>query len=240
MASESAGQSESSAGFPTELFGSEDWLARAVVQESRAAATRGLLHDFGNVMVGLCSISENALEEVDFQHPLRDDLEIIRDSAFRAHHIIRRIVALNPSDPSESDLIDCETWLRGELETLRSVLPKGSEVRFDQTGETFWIQASDEALRDILLVIAHTAARRRGTRILLKVVTRQQGNQVEINLIDAASDEGRSGLDDVADAISEEDRYSCVTRFAASNKGSFTARSNDKEYIAQLRLPLAQ
>jgi hypothetical protein len=125
----------------------------SLVQQGRTAATKGLLHDFSNVMVGLCSLSENALEETEPGTPLRDDMEIIRDSSVRAHHLLRRISTLNAAETQSPCLFDLGQWLAGEAETIRAVLPRGSEVVFPDKARSVLVTASESLLRDFILTL---------------------------------------------------------------------------------------
>jgi hypothetical protein len=174
---------------PPDTSGAERqrWLCRAIVQEGRAAATRGLLHDFSNVMVGLCSISENAVEDVPEDNPLHDDLAIIRDSSMRAYQLIRRIVQLNAVDPGEPDLIECRSWMAGELESLRAVLPKGSSVTVDESSPVLFLRTREDALRDAFMVLSLAAARRHRARVSLTLAVRKGAGQVGFTVTDRAS-----------------------------------------------------
>ncbi|GEM_PF-4427293 len=144
------------------------------LQEGRTAATKGLLHDFSNVMVGLCSLSENALEETEPGSPLRDDMEIIRDSSVRAHHLIRRISALNSTDAQPPCLLDIAQWLSGEAETIRAILPKGSSVTMPEKTRAVLVTVSESILRDFLLTLVASVARARPRERLGLVVSLEE------------------------------------------------------------------
>jgi hypothetical protein len=151
------------------------------VQQGRAAATRGLLHDFSNVMVGLCSLSENALEETDPASPLHNDMEIIRDSAVRAHQLIRRIVTLNNPDDAEACLIDITSWLRNEAETLRALLPKGSDVIVAEIGRTVLVHVREDLLRDFIILAALDISRSQHSRISVQLGARVEGGLCHVD-----------------------------------------------------------
>ncbi len=138
-----------------------------LVQEGRSAATKGLLHDFSNVMVGLCSLSENALEDTEPGTPLHDDMEIIRDSAVRAQLLIRRIMSLNSGDEGERSLVEPCSWLNNELETLRATLPKGSELLVGSSTRGMLLHVNESLLRDFLLLVAARVASRHKERLRL-------------------------------------------------------------------------
>ena len=163
----------------TEDAGTEirDIAAAFLVQEGRTAATKGLLHDFSNVMVGLCSLSENALDETEPGSPLYDDMEIIRDSAVRAQQLIRRISTLNGDQSDEEALLDLVSWLRGESETLRAAMPKGSTVTLPGVGRTVLATIAEPPLRDFLLTVTTCFSKpASGARILLDLDVSENDN----------------------------------------------------------------
>ncbi|HNX04270.1 MAG TPA: hypothetical protein PKI32_02140 [Opitutales bacterium] len=162
-----------------------------MVQQGRTSATKGLLHDFSNVMVGLCSISENALDDAEPGTPLRDDMEIIRDSAVRAHQLIRRIAQLNSADVQPPSLIDLCEWLRNEVETIRATLPKGSNVVVPDKGRSVLINVSESRLRDfILMLVAGVSLHHSRGRVAMHVEVAERGPDcaITIRFAEAGSD----------------------------------------------------
>ena len=204
----------------------QEWRCKAIVQEGRAAATRGLLHDFSNVMVGLCSISENAVDDLPEDNPLHDDLSIIRDSAMRAHQLIRRIVQLNSMEPAEPDLIECRSWLTAELESLRAVLPKGSEVAVDQQCPVLFLRSREDALRDSLLVLALAAARRHRSRVNLVLCVGTVDGGVELSITDRPADNNPRDDRDVVTVDLPADYVDCCAR-KLGGRGRVEAVDND-------------
>ena len=156
------------------------------IQQGRTAATRGLLHDFSNVMVGLCSLSESAVEETENGTPLHDDMEIIRDSAMRAHQLISRISALSSNEPDDPQLMDLATWLGNEAETIRATMPKGSEVIIAPTpdGRPVFVTVREYLLRDLLLMVTTNFARRRpSSRHSLTIHIQPNGHKRTLEII---------------------------------------------------------
>lgn len=156
------------------------------IQQGRTAATRGLLHDFSNVMVGLCSLSENAVEETEKGSPLHDDMEIIRDSAVRAHQLICRISALSSNEPDDPTLMDLATWLGNEAETIRATMPKGSEVTIAPTpeGRPVFVTVREYLLRDFLLMVTTNISRRRpNSRLTLVIHIIPEGKKRTLRIV---------------------------------------------------------
>ena len=141
-----------------------------LLQQGRIAATKGLLHDFSNVMVGLCSLSENALDETEPGSPLHDDMEIIRDSAVRSQQLIKRISTLNGTEATAPSLLDLVSWIGYEAETLRAILPKCSAMKLPDHGRTVLVNVHEQSLRDFLLTVtAAISGSRQSARIDLEI-----------------------------------------------------------------------
>jgi hypothetical protein len=137
-----------------------------LVQQGRIAATKGLLHDFSNVMVGLCSLSENALDETEPGSPLYDDMEIIRDSAVRSRQLINRISTLNGTEATAPTLLDLVSWITAEADTMRAILPKCSALKLPDHGRTVLVNVHEQSLRDFLLMVtAALSGSRQNARI---------------------------------------------------------------------------
>jgi len=175
---------------------SGDISAKLVVIEARKAAMRSLLHDFSNVMVGLCSISENAVDEIEPGSLLRDDMEIIRDSALKARQIIRRISVLNGSDEDEDvSLVDLVNWIEGEIETIKAVLPKGSVVSVPDKVRTVLSNVSTSNLRDFLITLAAGVSGNAGQyRIKMEIEIRENDDGCAIVVVVADAYEPKNAL----------------------------------------------
>jgi len=165
---------------------------KLLVQEGRTAATKGLLHDFSNVMVGLCSLSENALDETEPGSALHDDMEIIRDSAVRAHQLIRRLARLNTTDIDQSALMDLGAWLANEADSIRSVLPKGSEVTLGKNGKTLLVMVRESTLRDFIMTITAKVASAARKRLIMEMMTGDAGEECVLRIKFGNSPAGQS------------------------------------------------
>ena len=182
------------------------------VNEARKAAMRSLLHDFSNVMVGLCSMSENAVDEMEPGSPLHDDMEIIRDSAFKARQIIMRIGTLCGSEEDDDiSLVDLVNWLAGEADTFKSMLPKGSSVKLPDQIRTVLVNVQTSRLRDYLITLAALVSRNVGPhRVAMEIELRENDEGCAIRVFFSDLDEQRKALpysdDETAslDAIAKE------------------------------------
>lgn len=207
------------------------------IQQGRTCATRGLLHDFSNVMVGLCSLSENAVEETEKGTALHDDMEIIRDSAVRAHLLICRISALNNNEPDDPTLMDLATWLSNEAETIRATMPKGSEVTIAQTpnGRPVFVTVREYLLRDFLLMVTTNMSRRRPNSRLsltINILTDGRKRALQILLKDT-----QNPLD-AAYMSGENELFNAILKDTATNLNATctTGRSDDGSLSVTLSL----
>ncbi len=204
------------------------------VQEGRSAATRGLLHDFSNVMVGLCSLSENALDETEPGTALRDDMEIIRDSAVRAQQLIRRIVRLNSGEDEEKSLIEPGAWLANEAETIRATLPKGSELNIGSNSKGMLLHVNESCLRDFLLLVIARTARRNRERLRLDIKVEEQGDSCLLLLVFSGAKPKGGARPDCGEML-----HSAISRQLAKQMGGMCniAEGSDGWLTISLSLP---
>jgi hypothetical protein len=207
------------------------------IQQGRTAATRGLLHDFSNVMVGLCSLSENAVEETEKGTALHDDMEIIRDSAVRAHLLICRISALNNNEPDDPTLMDLPTWLSNEAETIRATMPKGSEVTIAPTadGRPVFVTIREYLLRDFLLMVTTNISRRRpNSRLSLSI---HIGQDVRKRTLQILLKDTQTPLD-AAYMSGENELFNAILSETAANLNATcqTGRNDDGSLFVTLTL----
>jgi hypothetical protein len=173
----------------------DEMSSAVVICCARRAATRNLLHDFSNVMVGLCSMSENVLDDVAPGNPLRDDMEIIRDSALRARQIIRLISVLNGSDEDDGAmLVDLVNWFTNEADTIKGVLPKGSVLKLPDQARTVLANVASSLLRDYLITFAACTKNVAPHRVNMEIGLRESDDGCEVVATAACADDSGGSL----------------------------------------------
>lgn len=211
-------------------------MNRQVAYESRSAAMRSLLHDFNNIMVGLSAISDSVVNELPEDHPLQDELEIIRDSAQRAQELLRWLSKINSRFPDIVEQVELRDWLSGEAATLKALLPKGSEVIVEVPDENLQVRLIEEDLRDLLFVAAHDVALRAGARLRLTIRATSVIGGILIEIQDDTLNRPRSSVQDTS-THSVEQRAAFIDS-VAGKYGATVERKDEADGVAFLRVRL--
>lgn len=197
---------------------------------------RSLLHDFNNIMVGLSAISDSVVNELPEDHPLQDELEIIRDSAQRAQELLRWLSKINSRFPDIVEQVELRDWLSGEAATLKALLPKGSEVIVEVPDENLQVRLIEEDLRDLLFVAAHDVALRAGARLRLTIRATSVIGGILIEIQDDTLNRPRSSVQDTS-THSVEQRAAFIDS-VAGKYGATVERKDEADGVAFLRVRL--
>jgi hypothetical protein len=100
----------------------------------------------------------------------------------RAHQLIRRIATLNTTDFDDNGLIELGSWLANEADTLRSALPKGSEVALRSCGKTLLVMIHESLLRDFILTITANVANYARKRLTMEMEPGDGGSECSLRI----------------------------------------------------------
>ncbi len=103
----------------------EEFILRASSARAQSGAIGGLLHDFSNLITGISSLSANCSDSIDQDHPLQEDLQLLRDSSNRAHTIVRQIAEINGERRGERALVDLGEFVKSQVYLLKAAMPNG-------------------------------------------------------------------------------------------------------------------
>lgn len=106
----------------------ENQLTRNAWKENLATITKGLIHDFSNIMAGIHSISELYEDALDKTHPWNEGIGQIKKSSREAQQIVRRIIDLNRDVTGKRGYHNLNTLLKEQTELVELVLPKQIKV----------------------------------------------------------------------------------------------------------------
>lgn len=93
-------------------------------RENLGALTMGLAHDFCNLMTGIVSLSESFQAELQPDHPLREGLKLIHNSATQAAELARRIRLIHQDAPGEKSYQDLNEVVGMMAEILGKVISR--------------------------------------------------------------------------------------------------------------------
>ncbi|MDX2110024.1 MAG: ATP-binding protein [Verrucomicrobiota bacterium] len=121
-------------GFLTNVTDQQALIKRASEQnwkETLHSITGGLLHDFGNTMSGIFSLAEIYHRQLDDSNSMKDGINQVKENAYQAYGIIRRILSLYRDVPGERCSQYLGITLAEQAELLRAILPKNIQIAFD-------------------------------------------------------------------------------------------------------------
>lgn len=93
-------------------------LAQAQKMESVGRLAGGVAHDFNNLIMGVMGYAELALDKLPPDHPVREDLEEILNSARRTANLTRQLLAFARKETIAPRKLD----LNGEIENMLKML----------------------------------------------------------------------------------------------------------------------
>lgn len=132
----------------------EDRLAKSAWKESLAVLTGGLIHDFSNIMAGIYSISELYGASLDTEHSWFSGINQIKKSAREAQQMVRRIIDLSRESVGEASFYDLNKLITDQLDLLKIILPKYTEVEFFSSLSELPVYLDDVRFRQMLLNLA--------------------------------------------------------------------------------------
>ncbi len=134
-------------------------LAKAADLEARQIIMGRLAHDFANVVTGILSLSETSIDEVPRGSPVHEALELIKESAWRAHALLRTMSELNPTRRTAGVPVEGDLWVARSMSLLQSLTPKGARFESKLSAGTPSLAVDEADLRaalfSIFLVIQH-------------------------------------------------------------------------------------
>lgn len=135
----------------------ESRLTSTSWKENLATITSGLVHDFSNIMAGIYSLSEIYHESLQPENPMFEGMDQIKKNSKQAQKLVRRIIDLNREQTGLRDYHNLENLIRDQLDLVRVIVPKHSEITTHFTGEELAVYVDEVSFRQTLLNMAINA-----------------------------------------------------------------------------------
>ncbi len=129
-------------------------LTSSAWKENLAMLTAGLVHDFSNVMAGIYALSELYHSSIEPDNSMYEGLGQIKKSSMEARKLVRRIIDINREEAGQKNYHDPKKLICDQLDLLKIIFPKGTQIELDLTGEEIPIYIDDIEFRQILLNLA--------------------------------------------------------------------------------------
>lgn len=157
----------------TSRIRAEKRLTYRAWKETVSTVTSGLLHDFNNIIAGIFSLSELYHSQITSDHEMHAGISQIKASSMQARQLVRRIMELNREVSGERNLFNLESLIEDQLDFLKAVLPRGTEIEAIFTGAELPVRLDDVGFRQVLLNLATNARDALGDGGRIEIETRR-------------------------------------------------------------------
>lgn len=167
--------------------------------ESIGTLAGGIAHDFNNILSSVIGYTELALDAVDKETPIADDLHEVYSAGLRAKDLVQQILTFARQSDEKLKPIQVNIIIKEVLKFIRSAIPTTIEIKQNIESDSLVMGNSTQIHRIVMNLCtnaAHAMENEGGTlEILLKDITLdravrrgtshlQPGNYIEIKVSD--------------------------------------------------------
>jgi len=134
-----------------ERAGLQAQMQQAQKLESLGILAGGVAHDFNNLLCGVVGAADLALEDLSSQHPVRMDLEQIREAGQRATELCRQLLAYSGRGRFVVEPLDLSEVVEAMGHLLQISISKKVELRYDLERDLPAVDADATQLRQVIL-----------------------------------------------------------------------------------------
>lgn len=107
----------------------ENQLRHAQKMESLGILAGGVAHDFNNILCGIILPAEMALEMVEPDEEVHEELEMILESGQRAQNLVTQLLLFSRRGTTQAKNIEVNHVLKGLAQMLKRLLPSAHTLR---------------------------------------------------------------------------------------------------------------
>lgn len=138
----------------------------------------GLAHEFNNILVPLMLYTEESLDEVGSQQPVRANLERVLRAATRAGSVVSKLLAFSrPIAESRSEAVDLGAVISEALDLSQALIPANVELKREIATQAERVLGDTTLLNQVVLNLCSNAVqamREHGGTLTVSVVTRER------------------------------------------------------------------
>lgn len=123
--------------------------ARRVESVGRLAA--GVAHDFNNLLSPIIGYSEVVIENLGTEHPLREDMKEILNSAHYAKEITSQLLAFGQRQQTSPEVLDLNALIKETANFARRLVPENIQIAYNLVDAQCWINGDRAQIKQILL-----------------------------------------------------------------------------------------
>ena len=148
----------------------------------------GIAHDFNNLLTSILGFGNMALEEVEEDADVAEDLQEVVQAATRAQSLTQKLLALSRKDVPDSQPVDLNRLIREMDNIFRVTLPENLELVVDLHKTPCVVQADPTSMEQVILnlsVNARDAMPRSGRLYMSTTTTRVEEDTAYEDGLDA-------------------------------------------------------
>jgi signal transduction histidine kinase len=142
----------------------------------------GLAHEFNNILVPLILYTEESLEEVGQEHPVRGNLERVLAAATRASNVLSKLLAFSrPAEQRHSEPVELAAVADEALDLSQALIPSHIQLRREIGAKGQCINGDATLLSQVVLNLcsnAIQAMRENGGTLTVTVATKEAGKSL--------------------------------------------------------------
>jgi signal transduction histidine kinase/ActR/RegA family two-component response regulator len=135
----------------------ENQLRQAQKLETIGTLAGGIAHDFNNILVPILVYSDLAARSLAQDHPAREDLLEVIESANRAKALVKQILTFSRQSEQECFPADLAPIVKESLKLMRASLPATIEIRHDVDSQSGAVLADPSQIHQVLMNLCTNA-----------------------------------------------------------------------------------
>ena len=129
----------------------ESRMFQAQKLESLGVLAGGIAHDFNNLLVGVLGNAALAKLDLEDDHPARESVEQIEQSANRARDLVSQLLAYSGRGKFHLEYVNLSTLVREMTQLLESAISKKAHIRYELAPDLPLVHADATQVRQIIM-----------------------------------------------------------------------------------------
>ena len=109
----------------------EEQQIRSQKMEALGTLAGGIAHDFNNILLAITGNTRLAIQDLEPQHPVQENLREVVKASQRAAELVKRILSFSRQQEPKREVTQLQPIVEEALNLLRATLPAMIEIRLD-------------------------------------------------------------------------------------------------------------
>lgn len=153
-------------------------LIQAQKMESIGTLAGGIAHDFNNILSVIFGFTELALDAVEKETEIEDDLHEVLNAGLRAKELVHQILSFARQSDEEIKPIQVDCIIKEVLKFIRSSIPTTIEIKHNIASDSF-VMGSSTQIHRIMMNLCTNAA----------YAMEEKGGTLDVSLKDMTNDQ---------------------------------------------------